>query len=124
MCVLSPVRLFATPWTVARQSPLAMGFFSQEYWNGLPFPSPGNLSDPAIELTSPALQVDSLPSEPPGKVSRNHRDIPAAPEWPEGLQKEVTGALFSGCSCFTCWAPAHTVLSAQDVVTFSYYISF
>ena len=51
--LLSHVRLFATPWTVARQAPLSMGFFQQEYWNGLPFPSPGDLSDPGIEPLSP-----------------------------------------------------------------------
>ena len=44
-----------------------MGFSSQEYWSGLPFPSPGDLPDPEIEPGSPALQADSLPSEPPGK---------------------------------------------------------
>ena len=56
-----------TPWTVAHQVPLFMGFPWQEYWNGLPFPSPGYLLDPEIEPTSPAFQADSLPSEPPGK---------------------------------------------------------
>ena len=49
------------------QAPLSMGFSRQEYWSGLPFPSPGDLPDPGIELRSPALQADSLPSEPPGK---------------------------------------------------------
>ena len=44
-----------------------MEFSMQEYWSGLPFPSPGDLLDPGIELGSPALQADSLPSEPPGK---------------------------------------------------------
>ena len=58
---------FVTPWTVARQAPLSMGFSRQEYWSGLPFPSPGDLPNPGIEPGSPALQVDSLPSEPPGK---------------------------------------------------------
>ena len=48
-------------WTVARQAPLSMGFFRQEYWIGLPFPSPGDLPDPSIEPASPALQADSLP---------------------------------------------------------------
>jgi len=52
---------FATPWTVARQAPLSMGFPRQEYWSGLPFPSPGDPPDPGIEFASPALQVDSLP---------------------------------------------------------------
>ena len=59
------VRLFATLWTVALQAPLSMGFSRQEYWSGLPFPSPGDLPDPRIKLRSPALQVDSLLSEPP-----------------------------------------------------------
>ena len=58
---LSRVRLFATLWTIARQAPLSMGFSRQEYWNGLPFPPPGDLPHPGIKPTSPALQVDSLP---------------------------------------------------------------
>ena len=53
----------ATPWTVACQAPLSMGFSRQEYWTGLPFPSPGDLPDPGIEPGSPALQADSLPYE-------------------------------------------------------------
>ena len=53
----------ATPWTVAHQAPLSMGFSRQEYWSGLPFPSPGDLPDPGIESWSPALQADSLPTE-------------------------------------------------------------
>ena len=67
---LSHVRLFATPWTVAHQTPPSMEFSRQEYWSGLPFPSPGdlpdpgNLPDPGIEPGSPALQADALPSEP------------------------------------------------------------
>ena len=64
---LSRVRLFATPWTVAHQAPLSMGFSRQGYWSGVPFPSPGDLPDPGIEPGSPALQADALPSEPPGK---------------------------------------------------------
>ena len=52
-----------TPWTVACQAPLSVGFSRQEYWRGLPFPSPGDLSDPGIEPRSPALQADSLPTE-------------------------------------------------------------
>ena len=61
-----PVTLW-TPWTVAYQAPLFTGFPSQEYWSELPFPPPEDLPDPGIELGSPALQVDSLPSEPLGK---------------------------------------------------------
>ena len=62
---LSCVRLFATPWTAAHQAPPSVGFFRQEYWNGLPFPSPGDLPDPGIKPRSPALQADILTSEPP-----------------------------------------------------------
>ena len=58
-----------TPWTIACQAPLSMGFPRQEYWSGLPFPSPGNLSDPGIKHGSPTLQADSLPSEPPRNPS-------------------------------------------------------
>ena len=61
--LLSCVRLFAAPWTVAHQAPPSMEFSRQEYWSGLPFPSPGDLPDPRIEPGSPALQAGSLPSE-------------------------------------------------------------
>ena len=64
--LLSHVRLFATPWTVAYQAPPSMEFSRQEYWSGLPFPSPGDLPDWGIEPWSSALQADALPSEPPG----------------------------------------------------------
>ena len=64
---LSRVQLFATTWTVAYQAPLSMGFSRQEYWSGVPFPSPEDLPNPGIEAGSPALQADSLPSEPLGK---------------------------------------------------------
>ena len=53
----------ATPWTVVCQAPLSLGFSRQEYWSGLPFPSPGDLLNPGIEPGSPALQADSLPIE-------------------------------------------------------------
>ena len=66
--MLSCVQHFVTPWTVAGQAPLSMEFSRQEYWNGLPFPSPGDLPDPGIETASPALQADSLPSEPVAEV--------------------------------------------------------
>ena len=59
--VVSCVRLFVTPWTIARQAPLSMEFSRREYWSGLPFPSPGDLLDPGMEFRSPALQADSLP---------------------------------------------------------------
>ena len=62
---LSRVRLFVTPWTVAHQAPPSMVFFRQEYWSGLPFPSPGDLPNPRIKPRPPALQADPLTSEPP-----------------------------------------------------------
>ena len=62
---LSHVGLFATPWSVAYQVPPSMGFSRQECWNGLPFPSPGDLLNPEIEPGSPTLQADALLSEPP-----------------------------------------------------------
>ena len=75
------VRLFVTPWTVACQAPLSMGFPRQEYWSGLPLQlwvdTPGfqgNLTNPRIELRSPSLQADSLPSEPPGKPQITNKD--------------------------------------------------
>ena len=61
------LRPHATPWTVAYQAPPSMEFSRQEYWSGLPFPSPGDLPDPGMEPRSPTLQADALPSEPPGK---------------------------------------------------------
>ena len=69
-CVLrhfSHVQLFAASWTVTHQALQSMGFSRQEYWSGLPFPSPGDLPDPGTEPGSPTLQAVSLPSEPPGK---------------------------------------------------------
>ena len=64
--LLSRVRLFTTPWTVAHQASPSMGFSRQEYWSGLPLPSPGDLPDPGIEPRSPTLKADTLTSEPPG----------------------------------------------------------
>ena len=82
---LSHVWLFATPWTVACQAPLSMGFSKQDYWGGLPCPPPGDLPDPGIELRSPASQAGSSPSEPPetpGPQSREgvgKKSLPISP---------------------------------------------
>ena len=65
--LLSCVPLFETLQTVARQVPLSIGFFRQEYWSGVLFPSPGDLPHPGTNPRSPALQADALPSEPPEK---------------------------------------------------------
>ena len=76
---ISTVQLFVTPWTVARQASPSMGFSRQEYWRGLPFPSPGDLTNPGIESGSPAFQAESLLSEPPGnsfsKVNERNTDM-------------------------------------------------
>ena len=69
VCVqlFSRVQLFVTPWTVACQAPPSVGFFRQEYWNELPFPSPGNHPDPRIEHMSPALAGGFFTAEPTRK---------------------------------------------------------
>ena len=68
VCVLGHIQLFATLWTGGHQAPLSMGFSRQEYWTGLPFPTPGDLPDPGIEPASPALagrfSLTALPGEP------------------------------------------------------------
>ena len=75
MCLLSCVQVFESPWTVARQALLSMGFPRQEHWNGLPFPPPGDLPSPGIEPVSPALAGRLFTTEPPGKPCM---DIPHA----------------------------------------------
>ena len=72
---LSSVRLFATQWTVAYQAPPFMGPSRQEYWSGLPLPSPGDLPDPGIEPGSPALEADALPSEPHKYTVRTYSEL-------------------------------------------------
>ena len=69
MCTqsLSHVQPFVTPWTVACQAPLSMGFSRQEFWSGLPFPTPGDLPDPGIEPTSPMLAGAFFTTGPPRK---------------------------------------------------------
>ena len=72
---LSRVRLFETPWTAAHQGPLSMGFSRQEYWSGVPFPSPGDLPDPGIKPGSPPLQADWLSYKgSPLYVKTNYRE--------------------------------------------------
>ena len=103
---LSCVPLFATPWTVAYQASQSMGFSRQEYWSGVPFPSPGDLPDPGIEPPSPALQADALPSEPPGKpikymnLVENIRDVPV---------RRLCCCAVLLLSCVLCFAIPQTV---------------
>ena len=94
--LLNRVQLFVTPWTIAYQAPPSQEFPRQEYWNGLPFPSPGDLPDPGIEPTSPAWQVDSLPlnqlGNPYPHTLYNKKTTPMAPEqctWPRTKQSKV-----------------------------------
>ena len=88
---LSRVRLFATPWTVAHLAPLSMGFSRQEYWSGLPFPSPGDLPDPGIEPRSSALQADTLTSEPRGKskINKNMHLSWTVRRWNQSILKNI-----------------------------------
>ena len=84
---LSPVWFFVTPWTVARQAPLSMGFSRQEYWSGLTFPSPGDLPNPGIEPESPASQADSLPL--------NHQGSPSFCPWGRRNERAQVGPALS-----------------------------
>ena len=78
---LSHAQLFATPWTVAHQAPPSMGFSRQEYWSGLPLPSPGDLPNPGIEPGTPALYTDALPSEQQGGGAPKTRGVAGAAFW-------------------------------------------
>ena len=88
----------ATPWTVARQAPLSMGFSRQEYWSGLPFPSPGDLPNPGIEPGSPALQADALSFETPRKPRKEKRKAKEKrkniPTWMQSSKERMVGGLF------------------------------
>ena len=103
----------ASPWTVALQASLSMAFSRQEYWGGLLFPSPGGLPYPEIKPGSPAVQADSLPTEPPGKLNKH--------VWaPLSLQHVCyTGGSalshFSRVWLFeTLWTIAHQALLSMD----------
>ena len=93
--VIQSCSTLCNPWTVAHQAPLSIGFFRQEYWSRLPFPSPGDLPDPEIEPGSPALQADSLPSEPPGKPIHITKELQIL-----GSQKEKSQCYCNSlCNC-------------------------
>ena len=106
MVLVSYIWLFVTLWIVAHQTPLSMGFSRQEYWSGLPFPSPGDLPNPGIEPRSPALQADSLPAQPPGKP------ITALCVW----VCDVTQSCLTLCNPVDCSPPGscvHGILQAR-----------
>ena len=90
-----------TPWTVARQAPLSMGFYRQEYWSGLPRPPPGDLPNPGTKPGSPALQADSLPFEPSGILktqSANGQNL-GAHTW---SQPDVGSGVLDSSSVASC----------------------
>ena len=98
---LSHVQLFATPWTVARQAPLPMGFSRQEYWSGKPFPPPGDLVDSGMDPGSPALQADSYCLSRQGSPSNYIKSCL--------LSFSFTGPV--GSVHFLFWSSQHTVYS-------------
>ena len=105
---LSRVRLFATPWTVAHQALPSMGFSRQEYWSGLPFPSPGDLPDPGIKPRSPTLQADALTSEPPGNAAEKARAYHSQCFGHQGMKlalmfilREASSYSYIPCGCST-----------------------
>ena len=73
--LLKHIRFFAAPWTVAHQAPLSMEFSRQEYWSGLPFPTPGDLPNPVIKPVSPALTDGFFTIAPPGKSTEEIKGI-------------------------------------------------
>ena len=105
--LVSLLCLFVTPWTVVHQAPPSVGFSRQEYWHGLPCPPPGDLPNPGIKPRSPALQVDSIPSEPPGKPRNT---IVGSLSLLQGIfsSQESTGVSFIAGRFFTSWATWET----------------
>ena len=103
---------FRTPWTIAHKAPLSMGFPRQEYWGGLPFPSPGDLPDPGIKPASPIFAGGFFTTEPPGKPHRKFNQTVIQKMYEEKIKQ----------SCVT-HSPMNTASSFQPVknVYFSLY---
>ena len=118
--LLSRVRLLVTPWTVARQAPPSMGFSRQEYWSGWPFPSPGDLPDPGIEPRSPALQADTVTSEPPGKLTKCY--VSQIERWLQG-SLTIVAVIFTGIALLPIWGMclAQHLLSDIEAVRTNWY---
>ena len=109
--LLSHVWLFAIPWTVAHQAPLSMGFSSPEFWSELPFLSPGDLPHPGKELGSPALQADSLLSEPPRKpMVKQSPNIPSFQSQHEFQQRRTWAHIL------WCHQHTYTIITQHQVV--------
>ena len=107
---LSRVRLFAAPWTVAYQAPLSMGFSRQEYWSGLPFPSPGIFPTQGSNLGLWHCRQTLLPSEPPGKPAAIHVLVSIIPQTP--LPSRLPHSIEQSSLCYTvspCWLSILTI---------------
>ena len=120
MCVksLSCVRLCATPWTVDYQAPSSMGFSRQEYWSGLPFPSPGDLPNPGIKPGSPALQANSVPAEPPEKPTNTGVGSLFLLQWIFPTQESNQGLLHCSQILYQ-WSHQGSLLGRKDSLPFS-----
>ena len=130
-CMLSHVRLFTTPWTVACQAPLSIGFPRQESWSGLPFPFPGDLPDPGIEPrspVSPALTGRFFTTEPPGTLIDGmyltiinsiqyslsiHRDLVPGPTTVRVLVSQSCPTLCNHMDCSLPGSSIHGILQAR-----------
>ena len=110
---LSCVRLFSTPWTVAHQAPLSVEFSRQEYWSGLPFPSPGSLSDARIKPRPPVLQaclLSELPRKPQLETSQfsnfsSSRHFFKIKSWMEGGNIQQRSLVAASWESVTSWKP-------------------
>ena len=107
VCVCFPVMSDSvTSQTIACQTPLSMGFPRQEYWSGLPCPLPGDLLDPGIKSRSPALQPESLPSEPPGKDTKNSDNT---------IKKDISQIHMHIADSLCCTAETNTLYSNNKI---------
>ena len=110
-----------TPWTVAYQAPISMGFSRQEYSSGLPFPSPGELPDPGIEPGSPTLEAEALPSEPPGKLNGVINSVTNRMERSFVIQTKLMcslkrNLLSASCMLMTVLGPGETAMEKTNKV--------
>ena len=97
------------------QASLSLGFSRQEYWSGLPFPSPGDLPDPGIEPMSPALQADALPSEPPGKFNIDIRHDKNWLELTSSKMVDYLALVDLGASVISDYGPMDCILLSSSV---------
>ena len=115
---LSRVRLFETLRTVAYQAPLSVGFLRQEYWSGLPFPSPGDLPYPEIKPRFPALQADSLPSEQSGKPRTRKKPYKNYTEMSFKTLSQIISCTSWGWQCSQCVSLWKTHLEGSNCFCF------